>query len=230
MNLFGIEIGGKKSKTIKKNLVSSQQITTNLEKFYQKPVTRVSVELVASIVIVMVFAIFALRPTLLTMSDLLAEIDQKRELDQALQEKLAALSTAQSEWQVYQDDVQKLQEALLTTPSLEEVLLYLEYLALNNNLEVTSVSAPPVPLILDKEAVQSQRVVSLAHYQAQFAVNGNYQDIIKFLTQIEQYQPLFSVDDVQLQVNENDPDEVYEMTGRLGIGLYAYTVNKKENL
>jgi hypothetical protein len=67
------------------------QLMSALNDFYHKPVAMVSLELFLSIGAVVFFAIFAVRPTLLTMADLIKEIEDKRALDQQLQQKIASL-------------------------------------------------------------------------------------------------------------------------------------------
>jgi hypothetical protein len=55
-----------------------QKLIRNLNAFYQKPVAKVSLELFLSVGTIIFFAMFAIRPTLLTMSDLVKEIEDKR--------------------------------------------------------------------------------------------------------------------------------------------------------
>lgn len=216
-SLFGLSFGGGK----KQDIVTQAQIRKEIQSFYEKPVTRVSIELVASIVVVMVFALFALRPTLLTMSELLAEIEEKRELNEALQQKVAALSTAQNEWSVRESEVEKLRSAFFINPSLEEILLYLEYIARDENIVVESIS-PPKGIMVELDD-QNADVLNtrLARYSAGFNLAGNYESIIDFLNRLEQLQPLFSVESVKLQVSDDD-DTPWQMQGNIQLGIYVY--------
>ena len=56
--------------------------------FYQKPIAQVSTELFFTIGATIFFAAFAIRPTILTMTDLVKEIQDKREAEEKLNQKV----------------------------------------------------------------------------------------------------------------------------------------------
>ena len=64
-----------------------KQLASLLEQFYHNPVAKVSLELFLTIGLVVFLALFAIKPTLLTMSDLVKEIEDKRELETQLSKK-----------------------------------------------------------------------------------------------------------------------------------------------
>ncbi len=70
------------------------QLTTTLLQFYDKPIAKVSLELFFTVAAVIVFALFAIRPTLSTMGKLIKELEDKQALNQKLAQKVAALSTS----------------------------------------------------------------------------------------------------------------------------------------
>ncbi len=104
--------------------------------FYQRPVAKVSLELFFSIGAVLFFAVFAIRPTLLTMSDLIKELEDKRNLDQQLSQKIAALSTAQASFLGAQNRLVVLDEAIPTSPQFIYSLKLLEKVASDNRLVI----------------------------------------------------------------------------------------------
>lgn len=198
---------------IKKNFLASSQVQKNLQLFYDKPIVKVSLELVISVVVVTLLALFALRPTLLTMSELLKEIEEKEELDQALQQKIAALATAESEWQVFQSQVARIQQSFLQNPSLEEVLVYLEYLARKQEIFVFSMSVPDIAVQLNLSSDPSRPAnsaapnLALATYDVNFQVSGEYDKILDFAREIENQQPLMSIESIQINQDTRLPDE-----------------------
>ena len=58
--------------------VLRERTMRELQQFYQKPIAKVSAELLATLIVVIVLAFFAIRPTLLTMSQLLKDIDDRK--------------------------------------------------------------------------------------------------------------------------------------------------------
>lgn len=215
MKLLGINLTSKKM-----DIVTQTQIRRDIQQFYEKPIAQVSVELISSILIVIVFAVFALRPTLLTMSELLAEIDEKRQLNDDLQQKVAALSTAQSEWSVRQQEVEKLQQAFFINPSLEDVMLYMEFLSRQEDVYVESVVPPKsIPLQLQPKEVDLLDT-QLTRHQVALQIEGSYDQVLNFLRRLEQLQPIYTVDSVSLQVNK--PESPWQLNGTIALGLYSY--------
>lgn len=204
---------------IKKDFIANQSVTKSLQAFYEKPILRVSFELVMSIIVVAIFALFALRPTLITMSNLLKEIEEKQQLDKALQEKIAALSTAQSEWDAYKPQFGKLERSFFQDPSLEDVMLYLEYLARQDDVLVTTVTSPEMPVKLERSETDSVGLLTLIPYETNFQAMGSYENILKFLARIEQQQPLMSVESVQIALNQKD--EVSPLSVNFQVRLYV---------
>ncbi len=205
---------------IKKDFsASTKSVSKNLQAFYDKPVLRVSFELVMSILVVTVFAIFALRPTLITMSSLLKEIEEKQALDKALQEKIAALSTAQNEWTAYQPQFGKLERSFFQDPSLEEVMLYLEYLARQEDVLVMNITSPQIAVKFDEAEGQEPVLLALTPYETNFQAMGSYENILKFLDRIEHQQPLMSVESVQIALNQQD--DVSPLSVNFQLRLYV---------
>ena len=121
------------------------QVAKTLNEFYQKPVARVSLELFLSVGAVIFFAIFAIRPTLVTMSDLVKEIEDKRDLDQKLTQKIASLSTAQTTYLEVQDRLYLLEEALPTTPDVIHAIKIVEKIASEQNILIDRTFFPKEP-------------------------------------------------------------------------------------
>jgi Tfp pilus assembly protein PilO len=212
---------------IKKDFAASQSVTKSLQAFYEKPILRVSFELVMSILVVAVFALFALRPTLITMSNLLKEIEEKQQLDEDLQEKIAALSTAQSEWTAYKSQFDKLERSFFQDPSLEEVMLYLEYLARQEDVLVTTVTSPEIPVKMEPSDDQSIKLLTLTPYETNFQAVGSYENILNFLGRIEQQQPLMSVESVQIAINQKD--DVSPLSVSFQLRLYVQEEPKAQS-
>jgi len=209
------------SNKITKNFVASPNIQKSLQSFYDHPVLRVSLELVLSIIVVAVFALFALRPTLLTMANLLQEIDEKQ--------KMAALATAQSEWSAYKGQVEELQRAFFNEPSLEDVLVYLEYFARQQSVIVTGMTAPEIAVQLDDNGeAQSTGLLALVPYESNFQVVCDFEGILGFLQQVEKQQPLISVEALQLSMGDEESAVPMSATFRLRVYVQQTAAEKSQ--
>jgi hypothetical protein len=103
-----------------------RQLSETLLSFYNQPVARVSIELFLTVGTVVFFAIFAIRPTLVTMSNLIKELEEKRTLDAQLSEKIAGLSSAQTQYLLQQPRLALLDEAIPLQPQFYEALTMIE--------------------------------------------------------------------------------------------------------
>lgn len=177
-----------------------KQLSQSLSDFYQKPVARVSVELFLSIGAVLFFAIFAIRPTLLTMSDLIKEIEDKRQLDKQMAQKIAALSSAQSEYLKQQERIGVLDEAVPTGPDLVGLFKIIEKLASDNQLVITSMSVNDVP----KDIVGTPAFDQLERKNLEFTVGitGDYASVRNFVNQLIQVRRTILIDRVTFSVSD----------------------------
>ncbi len=177
-----------------------KQLSQSLSAFYQKPVAKVSIELFLSIGAVIFFAVFAIRPTLLTMSDLIKEIEDKRQLDKQMAQKIASLSSAQSEFIKNQDRFVVLDSAVPTGPDLLNLFKILEKLASEQQIVITALSLAEVPkdVPLDTTFEQLERknlVFSLG-------VTGDYGGIRNMVDQISKSQRTIVVDKIIFSVGD----------------------------
>lgn len=186
--------------------LKNQNVTVMLTQFYQKPVAQVSSQLVFSIIAVIIFAVFAIRPTLLTMSDLIKELNDKQALSQALTQKVAALSSAQSEYQAAQDRLPILDEAIPPTPRFGEAIAIVEKIASNNSLLIDSIQAKAVPRE-DSTATSSAQKTRVST-PIVVTVQGDYPTIRNFVTGIQSTRRLLVIDSVIFNVSDTRSQKV----------------------
>lgn len=173
-----------------------------LQQFYQRPVAKVSFELFLSISAVIFFATFAIRPTLLTMSDLIKEIDDKKKLETQLSQKIAALSTVQPLYLQLQDQLVILDEAIPSTPQLIYSLKVIEKVASDLNLVITNINVAEVP----KEAAADE-TISLKSFERidtplVITLTGDYASIRQFIENLRDYRRSLIVDNIIFTTQE----------------------------
>jgi Tfp pilus assembly protein PilO len=168
------------------------QITSFLDKFYHNPVAIVSFELFLSIGAILFFALFAIRPTLITMSNLIKEIDDKRALDTQLAQKVAALSTAQSAYLQLQDRLYVLYEALPTGVDIAYALKVIEKAASDQGLTISSMTVLDIPaeVPLDTPINRLER----KSLPIQMSVTGSYESIRGFAEQLRDSRRSFVIE------------------------------------
>jgi Tfp pilus assembly protein PilO len=176
------------------------QVTTTLIQFYNRPVAQVSLELFLSIVAVMFFAVFAIRPTLVTISDLIKEIDDKKALSEKMSQKIASLATIQTQYLSLGDRINVLDEAIPAKPKFEEALRIIERLASDRKLIINSIQVNEVPPAQEEDVPFSQK--ERKNLPVSVSVTGDYNTIRNFTEDLKNYRRALIVDSIMFSVNE----------------------------
>jgi Tfp pilus assembly protein PilO len=180
--------------------INRKDVTTALNQFYAKPVARVSVELLLTLCTILFFALFAIRPTLLTMSDLIKEIEDKRKLDTQLSQKIASLSSAQSEYLKAEDRLVVLDEALPAKPQVIEAVKIIEKIASARNLAITSLNITEVPQ--EPTDAPAFEETTRQNINVAITITGDYLTIRQFIEDIKGTRRSFVIDTVVFATNQ----------------------------
>jgi len=194
-----------------------EQIQVALLDFYKNPVARVSLELVFSIVAVIFFAIFAVKPTLQTMSELVKEIEDKKALDEQLGQKIASLNTAQTQYQKFSSQFYLLDETIPKTAELVNSLKIVEKIASENNLIIQGITISAVPEELIK-ASGSEAKRELLTFNVD--VSGGYLKIRQFIEDLLDSRRMMIVDQVNFSLSSNSYQEDLNAIVRINLPYY----------
>jgi len=194
-----------------------EQIQRVLFDFYKNPVARVSLELVFSILAIIFFAIFAIKPTLQTMTELVKEINDKRALDEQLNQKIASLNTAQSQYEKYSSQFYLLDEAIPKTAQLVESLKIVEKIASENNLAIQGITISSVPDELIKADANEAKRESLTF---NIDLVGDYVNIRQFIEGLMDSRRMMIVDQVNFSMGSNRYQKNLNAIVRINLPYY----------
>src|SRR3990167_11255024 len=152
---------------------------TNLSRFYQKPVAKVSIFVVISFMTVSFFSLFAIKPTLVTISELVREIEDKKIVNQQMDGKLNDLARAQSEYLAIQNDLPIIFTALPEDPAVAKLILTLELAAVRQQVTWVNLQVEPVELWGGKTKREEQ-VVKFSG-----TVGGSFENLKSFLAAMD---------------------------------------------
>ena len=113
-------------------------------------------EVLLSLVTVSVFAIFALRPTFLTIAELLKEIESKKGTLAQMEEKIQKLSSAQSMYDRERKNIALLDTALPKNPNVESFVKQIEGLSGKHQLPISRFSIESVSVLGSSKDVQAK--------------------------------------------------------------------------
>ncbi|HZZ98955.1 MAG TPA: type 4a pilus biogenesis protein PilO [Candidatus Saccharimonadia bacterium] len=149
-----------------------------LQQFYQKPIAKVSAELIITIVTVIFLALFAIRPTLDTMSALLKDIDDKTKVDQDLTKKAATLSTLNTQIVPLNNEIMLLNTVIPSSPDIDGLLRRIERVASGRPVQLISVQSTTLPKDSDSNL---KGTPALSPLTISVGVKGTYTDIVDYL-------------------------------------------------
>lgn len=200
-------------------MAKNTQLTTLLDRFYHSPVALVSFELFLSIAVILFFAVFAIRPTLLTMSDLIKEIEDKRTLDSQLGQKSAALAAAQSNFTGLEERSKVLDEALPRGVDMVYVLKVLEKIASDQNLTIANMTVLTIPADPPAETTIAQ--LERTSMPVQIVVTGSYENIRGFAERLRESRRSFVIERITFSTKDARGEKALEATILIGVPYFG---------
>lgn len=188
--------------------------------FYEKPIAQVSTELFFTIGATIFFAIFAIRPTILTMTNLVKEIQDKKEAEAALDQKISALFTVQTEYFALEQFYPLLDQTVLTNYDVEKVIATIERQASDEQLNISGIQVNTIPLP-ETEEIEFNRKEEQP-FNVTVTVNGEFEQIKTFLLELTKKRPLLRIDSVDLSgPTPEDPRDYLSATIRMEAFFYG---------
>jgi hypothetical protein len=160
-------------------------------------------EILLSLVTISIFAFFALKPTLLTIAQLLKDIDSKNETLAKMNEKIQSLANAQALYDQERNKIELLRVAIPENPAPDVFLRQLEGLSAKYQTPITALKLGNA-LILGDETTARQNEESGTALpegagQLTFSLNtstdiANYLSLSNFLTDMENLRRPVKID------------------------------------
>lgn len=155
-----------------------QKYLLNIMALYkQRPDLKAYLELLLSIATIGVFVIFAIKPTLVTIADLIIKINTLQQTSDAMDTKIKNLGIAQTLYNANGDKITLLNEqAVPANPNVAAYVRQTEGLTKKNNISTVSVSVDTSPLV----AATGSGTINVTE-----TLTGAYGDLASFLKDVE---------------------------------------------
>ncbi len=199
--------------------IQVEQAKKFLFTFYKKPIAQISTELFFTIAATIFFAIFAIKPTILTMTELIKEIEDKKKTVELLKRKAAALSTVQTTYFSLQDRFYLFDETIPENISFEQSLKILEKVASDLQMSISTLQVQELPVHDLKETPFAQKKAQLVNLT--IGVTGSYAQIRDFTQHIRTLRPLLSIDSLSITSSQSD-EELDFLTATITIQGHYY--------
>ncbi len=179
-------------------------------------------EILLSLGTITIFVMFALRPTFLTISNLLVELREKEKTAADMDTKIKNLGIAQGLLSQYGSDVLTLNTALPTVPSPEGQIRQVQAIAQKNNVTIQGITTGEI--IFAKGSVSVKKDEGLKKlpegaksFSLSGSFSGSYQSLSAFMTDIENLRRPLIIDSLTLNTIEREAGNnlVLSISGRV---------------
>ena len=183
---------------------------------YIKPITQIPIvrnyaSTIFALVTVTVFIFFAIKPTVETIIVLQKKLaDSSQVLDQVTK-KVENLSSAKQNYDRLDSNIKnRIQSQIPDNIALRSLIQSLEQTAADNQASISALQIQPVTL----EGKQSSTATNLSEVGFMFNVEGNYQNLISLLQEIQRSARLISIDNIVFNRTEENQGLVMSLTGK----------------
>lgn len=199
--------------------------------YNSKPSLKIYFELILSLTTIVVFALFAIRPTILTILEINNEIKTKESTITKLEKKISDLQKATNILQNESANLSLINQAVPSESEIDKYISQIEFLASNTGVQITSISS--TDLLIKGKQEDSKKVNDLSplpdnpnEMKLSMSVTGSYPNLLNFMTSVENLRRPIQFDNFILNSTKSTSDEkilTLTITGRV-----PYLVNNKE--
>ncbi len=202
----------------KKDYVRYKELFLKLLIVYKKRNDiRMFLEILLSLITITVFSIFALKPTLLTISQLIKDNREKEETINKMEQKIKNIATAQN---IYNQNIEKIsliEQAIPNTPTPENLLRQIEGIAYTNSVTVIGSSVNEVVLIGEEKKKKNKNEIENLPKNVStitFSVNltGPYLSLYSFLFNLENSRRPLIIDNININSSKKENESIIIMS------------------
>lgn len=138
-------------------------------------------ELLLSVISISILIVFAIKPTVVTITDLITRINSEKETANSLDTKIKNLGIAQNLYNQEESNINLLNSAVPDNADVATYIRQIEGLIQKNSLNTTSITVSQVPLI----GSSSISTNATAGVSSSITVSGTYENLQNFIKDLE---------------------------------------------
>lgn len=174
------------------------------------PIIKTYGSLILSIIVVAVFILFAIKPTIGTILVLQKNLENSKQVLTQIIQKSKNLSEARRNYQILDPVVrQKIDMAIPTSPDLKTLVTSLEQNALANQASISALQINPITIPNASESAKE-----LTEIQFTFAIEGTYNNLVNILSSIQKSSRLISITGLTLNKPAESSSILMQVTGK----------------
>ncbi len=189
--------------------------------YKQRSDLKAFLEIILSLSTLIVFIVFALKPTALTMVTLNKEIKEKKDTLNALNQKINDLQTANNVFIENQSVIPDIDAAIATNPKPDTLSKQILGIAQKDSVNLVGISVGQVPILgassqpKDLPTELTPLPAGAESMSVSVSAKGSYSDLITFLRDLENLRIPIKVDLLTLSSSQTDSAITELITGRV---------------
>lgn len=180
------------------NIVSKFTTERNIQ-YQSDEGFRNNINFVLTFISVLIFGIFAIRPSINTITGLVRDIEEYRKVNGVLTEKIQILNDVKADPERLEKETELISRALPTNPDEGSYIRNVNFLATNNQLQIESITFD-----VEEEG-------GLGALEFNLTILGEYTRIIQFIADFNKLLRITNVEEINI-APQNDSQDVVKAT------------------
>lgn len=177
-------------------------------------------ELILTAVAAIIFVVFAIRPTFVTIAKLYKEKGEKEKVIKTMEQKRQNLQKAESNFNSYQQQINLLDKVMPKTPKPNELVAQIEGISYRAGILILSHEINEVALVKTTEPAPEGTPQS---FEINLTITGEYSQVYQFINDLENFRRPFNFKLVSLRLSEDASDEIFnDIIANLSLEAYYY--------
>jgi len=182
---------------------------TFFSRYQDRQDLRMFLEILLSLVTISLFSLLALRPTLITIAELIKEIESKKETVVQMEAKIENLSQAQVVWDQEINKIRLLETSIPKNPIPDGFIRQIEGLAFKDSVSVLSMSTAEITLVgKDKGEVEKTLDGLVLGTSGEIfystRVAADYQELLSFLSDMDKMRRPSDIESLTIDMTQTE--------------------------
>jgi Tfp pilus assembly protein PilO len=208
-------------------------IIKNYEYYKKREDIKNYIEIVLSLIAIIVFSVFAIRPTAITIVDLNKEIKAKEETIKKMNTKLKNLQEAQDFLNQQQETISLLDKAIPEDPQAERFVQALEKIANTNNNKIKNINTENITLLGETREIKRNNLVSnlpqgTVMIPFSMSLSGEFKNLKNTIKDLENFLRPSLIENLTILKPQTE-EESGNLNMNMVINAPYYQTNKSQN-
>jgi len=193
-----------------------RELLLNIVALYkQKRDLKIFLEILLSLATISIFGIFALKPTLLTISELIKEIQGKEDTLAQMNQKITNINIAENLFSQEPEKISIIKSAIPENPDPQSFVRQIEGVAGKDSINILGISMGETTLVgkqntkpTNENSPLPQGALGLGF---SISVSGNYSNLTSFLTDFQNLRRMVKIDNLGINSSTTEKGQVIIM-------------------